>query len=353
MSSMRPRSIRAAIFLGAGASCFAKVPAVQSFFECVKWSPPARGFEAACQRIVRTQLGDAPAKMSEWPRVDAEAVFGHLELLEKLGSINDTPPAIPLGSNMTGPVLVRDLISHLRGETVRIYGADGYRVNLQSAPHHRLFEWLDGINPPRKPLYVFTTNYDRIIEHYVELVNPGRFQPCSGFTQAQPGRWSPELFESKPTGTKRKVTVIKLHGSVTWKRGSDGFPVETGWEGPTEHDCLLYFGYKSVPEVEPFATLHNILKSAVVQCDLFVVIGFRFGDPYIRELFDFGLQANKRLRVVFSLTRPPESDSPIARMTKRFPDRMQLLANHEGQAVPFGGEEFQDSLQRLVEFTTT
>jgi hypothetical protein len=125
-------------------------------------------------------------------------------------------------------------------------------------------------------------------------------------------------------------------------------PIETGWGMPTPHDCLLYFGYKSVPETEPFITLHRRLKAALVQCDAVVVVGFRFGDPYIRELFDFALWANPRLRVVCCLTRFPDSTSPVAAMMNRFPGRVLMLTDAAGNCIPFGHADFGALLEQTL-----
>ena len=120
---------------------------------------------------------------------------------------------------------------------------------------------------------------------------------------------------------------------------------------PTEHDCLLYFGYKSVPEKEPFVTLHRLLKMALLRCDAVIAIGFRFVDPYIRELFDFALRANRRLRIICALTRTPESSSPLAVMMNDFPDRVLLLADSEGNAIRFGHPDFEEMLERTLKNT--
>ena len=146
----------------------------------------------------------------------------------------------------------------------------------------------------------------------------------------------------------RLIKLAKLHGSVTWKRDGAGGIVDTRWAMPTEHDILLYFGYKSVPEQEPFLALHNLLKSTLLRYDFLITIGFRFGDPYIYELFDLALRANQKLQVIYCLNRAPESGSPLSRMTAQFPGRVHLLASSTGEPIPFGHHDFQESLKRFL-----
>lgn len=149
------------------------------------------------------------------------------------------------------------------------------------------------------------------------------------------------------------IHLVKLHGSITWKTGRNDprRPVETGWREHTAHECLLYFGYKSVPEDEPFITLHNLLKTALLHCDTAIVIGFRFADPYIREIFDFALRANSGLRLICSLTRTPEAKSPISAMMEQFPKRVALLAGPSDNPLPFGHTNFQGALARSLATT--
>jgi len=117
---------------------------------------------------------------------------------------------------------------------------------------------------------------------------------------------------------------------------------------PTEHDSLLYFGYKGIPEQEPFLTLHNLLKSTLLQCEVLIAIGFRFADPYIYELFVMALHANKGLRVICCLKRAPESSSPLSRLMEQFPHRVQVLVNQAGKPVSFGDTQFQESLEQIL-----
>src|ERR1700691_1297087 len=181
------------------------------------------------------------------------------------------------------------------------------------------------------------------------ILSTGRkLRACTGFTAGRPGRWQPRLFSEGPRPKERFIQVVKLHGSATWKRGGANQPLETGWAMPTAHDCLLYFGYKSVPQEEPFITLHTILKAALLRCEAVIVIGFRFGDPYIRELFDFALRANPTLRVLCSLTRSPEPNSALATMMERFTGRVHVLTDSASQPIRFGDPTLSDMLEATL-----
>jgi hypothetical protein len=156
----------------------------------------------------------------------------------------------------------------------------------------------------------------------------------TGFSETGSRAFSPQTFAARSTPGERLVHFIKLHGSVSWKlqrRLGRQTVVETaGSTAPTgEHDCVLYFGYKSVPEEEPFKTLHNQLKQSLLLPRAMIVIGFQFADPYIRETFDFALRANKSLRLICYLRRSPEPSTPLKNLLEDFPEQISVLRGRD------------------------
>ena len=352
-----PAPVRAALLLGAGASHFANYPAVDSFFAHA-W--PQRGgvLDELCSQLARRiSIYERTNENVNWPSFNAEKVFGWLEILDsahRIQGINGgaRPVVISNGRGIERPA--DELMAALKREIVRVYAAESTPKILTAAPHNELFKLLDTVIPDTEPLHIFTTNYDGLVEQLFEHWRNGNSQMfkeiriCTGFSSSQPAHWQAELLEERPIPGVRLIKLAKLHGSITWKRDAAGRIVDTRWAMPTEHDILLYFGYKSVPEQEPFLALHNLLKSTLLQYDSLIAIGFRFADPYIYELFDLALRANRRLQLIYCLTRTPESGSPLSRMTAQFPGRVRLLTSTTGDPVPFGHQDFQESLKRFL-----
>jgi hypothetical protein len=350
-------SVRAAVFLGAGASCCANFPSVDSFFGRV-WPRAGGSSHELCSQLARLiSVYEQTQENLKWPVFNAGKLFAWLETLEradKILTIDGKPRPIILSDGRGAEMSAVELMSELKRQVVRVYGAELDPHTLTTAPHNALFKLFDTVLPESDPLHVFTTNYDRLLEKLFEHWDNGT-RPISrptlwgtGFSSGRPGQWQPALLHERPATGVRQIKLVKLHGSITWKKDAAGYPVETGYAMPTEHDSLLYFGYKNVPEEEPFLTLHDLLKSTLLQYEVFVVIGFRFGDPYIRELFDLALRANENLRVICCLNHAPESETPAARMMSRFPGRVKMLATETGEAVPFGTPLFQERLEHFL-----
>jgi hypothetical protein len=350
------------LFLGAGASACESFPTVLQFFEHVKFPAgvDARGFKTACMELARRiAIVERTQENNSWPRFDAEKLWGNLELLVSSNKLTSPPFGLPvtgtgglLGQDV-GRVSPEDLLVFLKEQILRIYGRRISASQSKPRPHQELLALLNKIFPAEEPISVYTTNYDTIVEDLAdslalsETLN-ARAQVCTGFAQGNPGRWKPELFDAKPVLGERQIHLLKLHGSVIWKWDTSGAspePIEMNWRQPTgDTDCLLYFGYKSVPETDPFRTLHARFKDSLLRSSAVVVIGFQFADPYIRETFDFALRANPQLRLICCLKHKPENHTPMANLIHAFPGRVQILSGDDGSPIAFGEDRFLEAL---------
>jgi hypothetical protein len=354
------------LFLGAGASACESFPTVLQFFEHVKFPDgvDARGFKTACMELARRiSIAERTQENTAWPRFDAERLWGSLELLVNSNKLTSVPFGLPvtrtagLSSQDAGRVSPEDLLVFLKEQILRIYGRSVCATQAKPSPHQNLFALLNKILPTEEPISVYTTNYDTVIEDLIhspvfsETFHAGA-QVCTGFAQGNPGRWKPELFDAKSVSGTRQIHVFKLHGSVTWKwdaSGSSPQPVEMNWRQPTgDTDCLLYFGYKSVPETDPFRTLHVRFKDSLLKSSAVVVIGFQFADPYIRETFDFALRANPQLRVSCCLRHNPQNNTPLANLIHAFPNRVKILSGDDGSPIAFGQDQFSQALMTAL-----
>lgn len=347
-----------AVLLGAGASAFANYPTVDSFFRTA-W-PKGGLLSEACLELARSiSILERTTDHSNWPSYNAEKVFAYLEVLDKAQKIQTAGnwgESVSISNRRDLTKTANELMSELKIEIARVYGWKVSPSTLTSAPHNDLFRLLGYYLPDGEPLHVFTTNYDGLLEDLFSHWNNGNsplgraFRICTGFSQDQPGRWSPDLLEEKPNqgDGARLIKLAKLHGSISWKKDTDGSTIDTKWRGGTPHDVLLYFGYKSVPEDEPFFALHRLLKLVLLEYDVLLAIGFRFADPYIYELHDIALCANKGLQVIYCLDRSPELESPLSRLTKDFPERIHMLTDSSGVPIPFGNAAFKESLEGIL-----
>ena len=139
------------------------------------------------------------------------------------------------------------------------------------------------------PRNVLTTNYDNVLETYCEqkkigLVNGfgrshlGDRRMWGGDKRAQGGAWR---------GGKDALRLVKLHGSITWQKG-DGGVLEIGRPGlrdPTGDVMIVpTLGEKDYTR-DIFPDMLNRFKMVLTKTELLIVVGFSFRDLGINRMF--------------------------------------------------------------------
>lgn len=135
----------------------------------------------------------------------------------------------------------------------------------------------------------FTTNYDLTFEKALTYNNTFKDLDIAsvdfGFHLDEwTGR---QIFYQGDQGWKENVLVYrKLHGSLDWLRDK-GECIKSGVEiipnDPTDA-FLIYPGTKMYRELEPFASLHNLLFKKLDEADVIIIVGFAFRDININHI---------------------------------------------------------------------
>lgn len=145
----------------------------------------------------------------------------------------------------------------------------------------------------RRPIEVFTVNYDSLLERGLEAVSALYFD---GFVGALRGQFRPDLVDATPPSSADGlpasfVRLWKLHGSVTWA-------IETTLDG---HRSVVRLGapvrageaaaiYPSEEKYDasrraPFVVLMDRFRRALDEPEtLLVVSGYSFGDQHLNEI---------------------------------------------------------------------
>lgn len=144
------------------------------------------------------------------------------------------------------------------------------------------------------PWRLFTTNYDTCLEYYWrEIV---RIRLNTGF-EYDPTRHihrlSPKLLSIDPNRPMGYMLhLFKLHGSINWLKEPDGTVTEQNaiqlrsfmgrrYLGP----MMIYPIQQKELYVEPFISMFVQLNIALRDKKNWIIIGYSFNDPIIREIF--------------------------------------------------------------------
>lgn len=136
---------------------------------------------------------------------------------------------------------------------------------------------------------IFTTNYDMCLESFWR----GRVGPQGGLNTGfrldeSKNRWllSPDrLFGAE------KVKLLKLHGLISWQIEQDGTVTEEQTLGSSligrkyVEQMMIYPIQQKELYLEPYISMFKLLNSELKEKKIWIVVGYSFNDPIIREIF--------------------------------------------------------------------
>lgn len=352
MADRDPR--RPVFFLGAGASAAFGLPTVTQFFSHLSqhdlWKHEGNdiGLRECVDHVARRLSIHKGHANYSFETFDAELVFGALEsLIDGWALLTEDLGVEPRIGEILAPT---QIIEHLKRRIVQVYSIDVDKDAREVVDSYgAVLDSLAEVGCLRAPLDVFTTNYDGIAEQVFKILAGTRFHDdedlggrvADGFLDTPGARpWFPNVVYPNSA-----IRIHKLHGSISWKwkdERSTRTPIDTGFPDPNpDSDCLVYFGYKSVPEVDPFRYLHNRLAATLREPVVVVIIGFRMADPYIRLLFETALMFNEELRLAFLIPDDPVPHG-VATLLEAFPTKTSVAK------CAFGAAEVHDELQKCL-----
>jgi len=307
---------KVAFLLGAGASFPFGIPMMRQFYEgFVAYILNQRAHCAPLLEKIIAGCGESP---------DLELLIQRLEEVRGIRS-----GLTALGQSAGDLVEQISLADELRGylDSFLIETCERFDADRVKRKFSRLVEFAY-----RRDAYVFTTNYDRL----VEVAAASRDLRCAdGF---EPASTRPE---SRWTGVfDGGVRLIKLHGSVNWYEEQESgsvFRLERGYSMPS-HEYRLTHGERAlrplmiIPTLEkalmkqPYAGLMTKFSDALREISVFIVVGNSLRDEHLRNTI---VQRANDLDII--LINPAASS------------QVDVAANRAAtHAVPLGIEQFLD-----------
>jgi len=148
---------------------------------------------------------------------------------------------------------------------------------------------------------IFTTNYDTCLEYYWRQV--ARAPINTGFSIDEARRtWvlNPSKFYEAA-----RLRLLKLHGSISWQIEPDGTVTEeqmvpsrslVGREFVGE--MMIYPVQEKELYLEPYISMFVHLNRELKRRSIWVIIGYSFNDPIIREIFLKNANKGKKIILV-------------------------------------------------------
>ncbi|WP_375590604.1 SIR2 family protein [Hoeflea alexandrii] len=210
-------------------------------------------------------------------------------------------------------------------------------------PHDDFVRWISRM-PRTRPVEIFTTNYDILLETALEAERVPAFDGFVGCNRPFFSHDSLTRSESAPGAAWTRLW--KIHGSINWRidnvRGRERI-VRTDPHNEGEMIMPSHYKYDELRK-QPYSALMDRLTKALDRDDaILFVSGYSWGDEHINTLIFDALEAKKRPHVVALQYTDPEVDSVLVERAKRY---LNLLVLGPRSAY-IGGRDGEWKLEEL------
>lgn len=192
-------------------------------------------------------------------------------------------------------------------------------------PHHALARWLGRVARQR-PIEIFTTNYDLLIERALEDAQVPSFDGFVGSFRPFFSADSLTRIEAAPAPTWTRIW--KIHGSVNWQWFDVGGTRRIVRTQPSPSGELILPSYRKYDESrkQPYVAFLDRLARFLTQDDaLLISAGYSFGDEHINDVIFQALGQPSRTHVIALQRSDPSEDGALAGACLKRPN-VQALA---------------------------
>lgn len=197
--------------------------------------------------------------------------------------------------SVAGKGKVRDFIASdldtLDSKICKIISDQVYKeLPSNDSPYHNLAIWARSI-PRLKPVQIFTTNYDLLIEQALEETGSPYFD---GFIGSKNAFFDLGTVEDENLLHSRWSRLWKIHGSINWKLDKNGNVVRSDSVGNDE-SYLIYpshLKYDQSRKMPYLAMLDRLKEFILTPSSVLFTSGYSFSDDHINNVIEQGLQSN-------------------------------------------------------------
>lgn len=167
----------------------------------------------------------------------------------------------------------------------------------QYTAYHNLAIWARSIRRSR-PVHIFTTNYDLLVEQAFEESAAPYFD---GFVGTRKAFFDLGAVEDEDLLPPRWARLWKIHGSLNWRLTDDGRRVVRSSETPD--NTMSYLIYPSHLKYDqsrkmPYLAMLDRLKAFILQPNgILFMSGYSFSDEHINDVICQSLEANPTAQV--------------------------------------------------------
>jgi len=192
-------------------------------------------------------------------------------------------------------------------------------------PYHSLAVWTRSVER-EKPVQIFTTNYDLLLEQAFEQKRVPFFDGFIGSYKPFFDSYAMEYDDFPP----RWVRLWKIHGSINWKISEeDTVKVYRVGENTTDYEDLVihpsHFKYEESRKMPFLAMMDKLRNFLNASSSVLITIGYSFGDQHLNDVILQGLQGSNS-SAVFGLLFEKLENYPEAQTLASEVGNLSILA---------------------------
>jgi hypothetical protein len=165
----------------------------------------------------------------------------------------------------------------------------------KDSPYHNLAIWSRSIRRER-PVHLFTTNYDLLMEQALEECSAPYFD---GFIGARTAFFDLGAVEDEGLLPPRWTRLWKIHGSLNWRLENETDVVRTD-QKTDKQSYLIYPSHLKYDQSRkmPYLAMLDRLKAFLLSpSSLLFICGYSFADEHINDVICRSLEANPTAHV--------------------------------------------------------
>lgn len=208
---------------------------------------------------------------------------------------------------------------------------DKLMVNLpdKSTPYHKLAQWIS-IDRER-PVEVFTTNYDLLLEEAFDDLSIPYFD---GFVGSRQSFFDLRAVEENLI-PKHWTRLWKIHGSINWFQKENKEVYRSDAIRENGDSSLIYpshLKYEQSRKMPYLALIDQLRKFLRLPNSLMVLTGYSFNDEHLNDTILSALKANPNSMVI-ALLFDTLTYKNAEQVTERYPKAIQLALSRNNLAL--------------------
>lgn len=200
----------------------------------------------------------------------------------------------------------------------------------QKSPYHKLASWVS--IDREKPVEIFTTNYDLLVEQAFEELSIPYFD---GFVGSRQSFFDLRALEDNLI-PKHWTRLWKIHGSINWfqKENKEVFRSSRTNEIDASHliypSHLKYEQSRKMPYLALIDQLNRFLRQP---SSLLIISGYSFSDYHLNDAIVNALKANPNTMVIALLFDTLTYEDSDKKIKERYPHAVELATRRPNLAI--------------------